>query len=76
MNNMIYLPIVPSTVPDVQVTADTRTSIRVKWTEIPKEHRNGVVDRYKLWHGTREKMTVLELTGDSRSYLITGDTEL
>ena len=64
--------LVPTTEPEIQITPETVSSFRVTWKEIPIEHRHGVIDRYKLWYGTRQKMTVLELSGDSRSYLITG----
>ena len=62
----------PTTNPNIQISPDTVSSFRVTWEEIPIEHRHGVIDRYKLWYGTPQKLIVLELDGDTRTYLVTG----
>lgn len=64
---------VPTKTPDVQIVPDSSTSFRVSWTEIPVADRHGVIDRYELSYGPREKViTVIELTGDTYNYLVTG----
>ena len=66
----------PTTNPNIQISPDTVSSFRVTWQEIPIEHRHGVIDRYKLWYGTPQKLIVLELDGDTRTYLVTGKNQV
>ncbi|XP_053405794.1 protogenin-like isoform X2 [Mercenaria mercenaria] len=67
------LEAVPISVPDVQIMPDSSTSFRVAWTEIPESDRNGVITKYQLSYGTKDRMiTVIQLPADTKDYLVTG----
>ncbi|KAH3835648.1 protogenin-like isoform X3 [Dreissena polymorpha] len=64
---------VPTSIPDVEISHDSATSFRVKWSELPEDQRMGVITRYKLCYGVKEKMmTVKIFPSNTYEYLVTG----
>lgn len=61
----------------MQIIPDSSTSFRVSWTEIPLSDRNGVIDRYQLSYGTKDRLIAdLQLPADTKNHLVTGKREL
>ncbi|KAL3876198.1 hypothetical protein ACJMK2_034068, partial [Sinanodonta woodiana] len=81
LSDTVYIrtkPSVPISVPLVTLQSDSPTSIIVSWTQIPPEHSNGIITRYRLYYGTGAIMETKELPVDIRIYILTGlmpDTE-
>ncbi|XP_075159070.1 sidekick cell adhesion molecule isoform X3 [Haematobia irritans] len=69
---------VPSYGPlDVQANATSSTTIVVKWGEVPKQHRNGQIDGYKVFYAaTNRGGQVLHKTISNNSSFTTTLTEL
>ncbi|XP_073831579.1 sidekick cell adhesion molecule isoform X12 [Musca autumnalis] len=69
---------VPSYGPlDVQANATSSTTIVVKWGEVPKQHRNGQIDGYKVFYAaTNRGGQVLHKTISNNSSYTTTLTEL
>uniref|UniRef100_A0A1I8MGE9 Uncharacterized protein n=1 Tax=Musca domestica TaxID=7370 RepID=A0A1I8MGE9_MUSDO len=69
---------VPSYGPlDVQANATSSTTIVVKWGEVPKQHRNGQIDGYKVFYAaTNRGGQVLHKTIPNNSSFTTTLTEL
>ncbi|XP_039445727.1 protein sidekick isoform X4 [Culex pipiens pallens] len=60
----------------VEANATSSTTIVVKWNEVPKEHRNGQIDGYKVFYGSAGRTQVLHKTIPNNSTHTTTLTEL
>ncbi|XP_065084744.1 protein sidekick isoform X2 [Ochlerotatus camptorhynchus] len=60
----------------VEANATSSTTIVVKWTEVPKEHRNGQIEGYKVFYGSAGRTQILHKTIPNNSTFTTTLTEL
>ncbi|XP_062701371.1 protein sidekick isoform X4 [Aedes albopictus] len=60
----------------VEANATSSTTIVVKWTEVPKEHRNGQIEGYKVFYGSAGRTQVLHKTISNNATFTTTLTEL
>lgn len=68
---------VPSLGPlEVSANATTSTTIVVRWAEVPKEHRNGLIEGYKVFYGAAGRGSVLHKTIPNNDTFTTTLTEL
>ncbi|XP_070138921.1 protein sidekick isoform X6 [Drosophila bipectinata] len=63
---------------DVQANATSSTTVVVRWGEVPKQHRNGQIDGYKVFYAAADRagQPVLHKTIPSNSTFTTTLTEL
>lgn len=68
---------VPSAGPlNVQANTTSSTTIVVRWGEVPKEHRNGQIEGFKVFYGAVNKGAVLHKTISNNNTFTTTLTEL
>lgn len=68
---------VPSTGPlNVEANTTSSTTIVVRWGEVPREHRNGQIEGYKVFYGAANRGTVLHKTIGNNNTFTTTLTEL
>ncbi|XP_021701145.1 protein sidekick isoform X5 [Aedes aegypti] len=60
----------------VEANATSSTTIVVKWTEVPKEHRNGQIEGYKVFYGSAGRTQILHKTISNNATFTTTLTEL
>ncbi|XP_058443926.1 protein sidekick isoform X9 [Malaya genurostris] len=60
----------------VEANATSSTTIVVKWAEVPKEHRNGQIEGFKVFYGSAGRTHVLHKTIASNATYTTTLTEL
>ncbi|XP_055601340.1 protein sidekick isoform X2 [Uranotaenia lowii] len=60
----------------VEANATSSTTIVVKWSDVPKEHRNGQIEGYKVFYGSAGRTQVLHKTIATNSTFTTTLTEL
>ncbi|XP_058815648.1 protein sidekick isoform X3 [Topomyia yanbarensis] len=60
----------------VEANATSSTTIVVKWAEVPKEHRNGQIEGYKVFYGSVGRTQILHKTIANNSTFTTTLTEL
>lgn len=68
---------VPSAGPThVEANTTSSTTIVVRWAEVPKEHRNGQIDGFKVFYGAANRDTVLHKIIPNNGTFTTTLTEL
>lgn len=68
---------VPSVGPiNVEANTTSSTTIVVRWAEVPKEHRNGQIEGYKVFYGAAGRGPVLHKTIQNNNTYTTTLTEL
>lgn len=68
---------VPSSGPvKVEANATSSTTIVVRWGEVPKEHRNGQIEGFKVFYGAGNRGSVLHKTIANNNTFTTTLTEL
>lgn len=60
----------------VEANATSSTTIVVKWSEVPKEHRNGQIEGYKVFYGSAGRTPILHKTISNNASFTTTLTEL
>ncbi|XP_055523090.1 protein sidekick isoform X5 [Wyeomyia smithii] len=60
----------------VEANATSSTTVVVKWGEVPKEHRNGQIEGYKVFYGSAGRTQILHKTIPNNSTYTTTLTEL
>ncbi|XP_055618243.1 protein sidekick isoform X3 [Toxorhynchites rutilus septentrionalis] len=60
----------------VEANATSSTTIVIKWSEVPREHRNGQIEGYKVFYGSAGRTQILHKTIPNNSTFTTTLTEL
>ncbi|XP_062537067.1 protein sidekick isoform X3 [Armigeres subalbatus] len=60
----------------VEANATSSTTIVVKWSDVPKEHRNGQIEGYKVFYGSAGRTQVLHKAISNNATFTTTLTEL
>ena len=60
----------------IEANATSSTTIVVKWSEVPKQDRNGQIDGYKVFYGSTGRALVMQKTIPNNATFTTTLTEL